>query len=624
MKIIRRVYTYLIALISLEIVIWGVINLMRTIFRSGFSFSGADTLSMSLALVLVGVPVFFGHWLWIKKNESDQEERSSYVRGFFYYLSFLIIFIPIIQNLLALIDRGLLILFRINPVAAFIGGSQSSIDNLIAIGVNGVIGYYLLGLFNQKGDSNNLNHFHEIFRLHDYVWVLYGLFFVLIGAQKILHFSLVGQSTALSPSSGESFVNGLALIIVGFPLWSGFWMRRQKLEALSTNMVRLVFLFVLSTIGITVSLTMASLFVHPFIKLALADPNISKNFVTKIAGPLSVGLPVIVMWFYYHRWLTLEINQKITPPENRGISRFYAALLALIGLIATLVGIGLFISIFASFVFGTKLLSETFRSNFSNALATLITALPLWLINWRLLDNPEPKWRLENSSSLTRRAYLYIAIFGTVIASMVSAIYWANTLLFGFLEERGATFGSMLLSRGLLTIEFIIFAIYHWQKIREDNNLIKEQEVTIAGNRKIILFGYSSQFSEEVIAAVHKQRPNVDIQAISDADFTSTDFTKEDTILVSTNLLRDKVVAAGTVATPNIYQQTPFAFSDLAQPIQYSVEQTVKAVLDLVQGKFKPGKENTKPWQIAAYIMAGLFLSEILLILISVMAESFR
>jgi len=624
MKIIRRVYTYLIALISLEIVIWGVINLVRTIFRAGFSVPGADMLSMSLALVLVGVPVFLGHWLWIKKNENSYEEKSSYVRGVFYYSAFLILFIPIVQNLLALINRGFLAVFGVDPVAAFVGGAQSTIDNLIAIAVNGLIGYYLFRLFNRGEDAGIRKHFHEIFRIHDYIWVLYGLFFILVGAQKILHFIIVGQTTTLSPSGNESFINSLVLLLIGFPLWAWFWNQRQKIDASMTTMVRLVFLFILSTVGIIVTLTTASLLVHPFIRLALADPNIGKNFATQISGPLSVGLPAGVMWYYYHGWLNFEIKHKFFPPENRGISRFYAALLAMIGFTTTLVGIGLFVSIFASFVFGTKIFSETFRTGFSNSLAILITALPLWLINWRKLDSPAPDLRHENSASVTRRAYLYFAIFGTVIASMVSAINLANTLFYGFLEQRGTTFGTEVLSKSLLTLEFSIFAIYHWQKIREDNKLLREQEKEFSSELSVILLGYSSQFAGQVISAVQEKLGAAPVQAMDLAEFKAAALTDQDIVLVSSDQLLHGVVAKEGADQRKVYLQTPSGFVDSSLKTRSQVEAAANAVVEIFQGKFKAEAQGTKPWQIIAYIMAGLFLSEILLAFFSFMMESFR
>ena len=57
MKTIRRIYFYAVALISMEVVLWGMIGLARSIF-SNSSSGGVSQLSEALALILVGVPVF--------------------------------------------------------------------------------------------------------------------------------------------------------------------------------------------------------------------------------------------------------------------------------------------------------------------------------------------------------------------------------------------------------------------------------------------------------------------------------------------------------------------------------------------------------------------------------------
>ena len=57
MRTIRRLYFYAVALISLEVVIWGLIGLLRSIFSSRL-VSTANVLAQALALVLVGLPIF--------------------------------------------------------------------------------------------------------------------------------------------------------------------------------------------------------------------------------------------------------------------------------------------------------------------------------------------------------------------------------------------------------------------------------------------------------------------------------------------------------------------------------------------------------------------------------------
>jgi hypothetical protein len=57
MKTIRRLYFYAVALISLEVVLWGLIGLLRSIVGQVINDS-AQALAQALSLILVGVPIF--------------------------------------------------------------------------------------------------------------------------------------------------------------------------------------------------------------------------------------------------------------------------------------------------------------------------------------------------------------------------------------------------------------------------------------------------------------------------------------------------------------------------------------------------------------------------------------
>lgn len=625
MKIIRRAYTYLIALISLEVVVWGLINLLRTIFGNGLAFPSANTLSMALALILVGVPVFAGHWFWIQRNEEEFEERTSYLRGLFFYGAFGGIFVPVAQNALALVNRGALALFKIETHLAFIGGAQSTLDNLIAIFVNLLLGFYLFRVYTQTSEEKIREHFTEISRLHGYLWVFYALFFILIGSQQMLRFLMVSENAIINGRGFSPLVNGLSLAIVGVPLWVSFWSFRQKKdfeEDKNPSPVRLTFLFLFSFLGIIVTLVTASLSAYPLLQVALRDPQGTADLITRIANPLSIGLPVAVFWFYFHRWLKLDIETKYAPSEKRGISRFYAALLSVIGLGATLTGLSIFLSVFASFLYGDSIFSDALRGKLSSSLATLFTGLPLWLLFWRELDNPEKEHVLENTSSITRRAYLYIAIFGTVIASMISAITLAYKVLFGLFGQHKPIFGSDELASLLLTIEFVIFAIYHWRAIRVDNLFLRENESKQAPFSKgIVLVGYSKTIADEIVGSVKTRIPEARIRVVSTSELKKGTIDSDEIVFLSL----DEVGYTAENLSPNnpILVQTTGSFNHANELRSDDAQTAVKAILALLQGKSLPGKTKSLPWQIVAYIMAALFTIEILFTLVTLIVSSF-
>src|SRR5512135_1133655 len=105
MKTIRRLYFYAVALISIEVVLWGTIGLLRSIFNPNLS-GDSYTLAGALAAIIVGVPIFLVHWLWAQSvSAKDDEERTASLRAIFLYGVLLGTGIPAVQNLLAFINR---------------------------------------------------------------------------------------------------------------------------------------------------------------------------------------------------------------------------------------------------------------------------------------------------------------------------------------------------------------------------------------------------------------------------------------------------------------------------------------------------------------------------------------
>src|SRR3972149_11339912 len=134
MKSIRRLYFYLVALISIEVVVWGLVGLLRSIVDQTVS-GGAEALAQALALILVGVPIFLVHWLWAQRvSARDEEEKTASLRAVYLYAILLGTLIPVVQNTLSFIDRSLVQTTGLGIERAF--GSfreQTLADNLIAI-----------------------------------------------------------------------------------------------------------------------------------------------------------------------------------------------------------------------------------------------------------------------------------------------------------------------------------------------------------------------------------------------------------------------------------------------------------------------------------------------------------
>ena len=224
MKSIRRLYFYLVAFISIEVVVWGLVGLLRSIVDNTVS-GGADALAQALALILVGVPIFLIHWLWAQRvSARDPEERSATLRAVFLYGILLSTLIPVAQNLLAFINRSFVDVARVDEFRALVGGSQTLADNLIAIIMNGIVAAYFWNIL--RGEWTTLTdkeNFIEVRRLYRYIWMLYGLLMTVFGAQQILRYLFYVPGDILGELGREVVVNGTALLVIGTPIWVYSW-----------------------------------------------------------------------------------------------------------------------------------------------------------------------------------------------------------------------------------------------------------------------------------------------------------------------------------------------------------------------------------------------------------------
>src|SRR5512133_2433432 len=231
MKSIRRLYFYLVAFISIEIIVWGLVGLLRSIVDDTIS-GGADALAQALALILVGVPIFLIHWLWAQRAAArEEEEKTASIRAMFLYAILLGTLIPVAQNLLSFIDRSLIQVTGLGVARAFRAFSEQTIaDNLIAILINGIVAAYFWNILRSdlatltdplKGTSNE--NFSDVRRLYRYIWMLYGLLMTVFGAQQVLRFLLDIPGDVLGDLCSSIAVNGVALLLVGTPIWAYSW-----------------------------------------------------------------------------------------------------------------------------------------------------------------------------------------------------------------------------------------------------------------------------------------------------------------------------------------------------------------------------------------------------------------
>ena len=543
MRTIRRLYFYAVALISLEVVIWGLIILLRSMVAENIIFPGAEMLAQSLALILVGVPIFALHWLWCQRAAAhDDEERSATLRAIFLYLVLLATLVPVVQNTLALFDRLLISAAGLETSRAVLGAAQSWQDNLIAIALNGVAAAYFFRILHadwqfisvpaplvpsivgvQNGETQGeagqgLENFGGVRRLYRYIWVLYGLLMTVFGVQQVVSFLFYTPSTILGGSGRELVINGLALILVGAPIWAYLWSVCQQALNEPTeqgSMLRLGVLYLLALTAVVTVLTSAGIIVDVLLRRALGEIMELPDFLSQIRGPFSIGLPLAGIWAYYGSWLGKEINSATDILRRAGLRRFYLHILSAIGLVATFIGLTLVLSFMIDAVIDIGALwGDSLRVRLAGAVATLLAGLPLWVLTWRSIqvealmtgDAGDHARR-----SLVRKVYLYLVIFAAVIGGMILGVVLVYQLLSALLNgDFPANFVSALLNTLQVLVLFIAFLLYHLSVLRRDGGQAASALNMRHEQFAVLVFEHEgSGFAALVHAAVQKTVPGL-------------------------------------------------------------------------------------------------------------------
>jgi hypothetical protein len=169
------------------------------------------------SLILVGA-YFPRAWYGRSKPAKDDEEKTSSLRATYLYGALMATLVPVVQNILALVDRLLLGAGRLSMERALIGGGQTLSDNLIAISMNLLIAVYFWNVLRNDWRSlPELGNFKDVFRLYRHLWCFTACLWSSLVQQVFAMFFMCPQTIGVI--GRETLVNGMALLVLGTPIW---------------------------------------------------------------------------------------------------------------------------------------------------------------------------------------------------------------------------------------------------------------------------------------------------------------------------------------------------------------------------------------------------------------------
>ncbi len=522
MKSIRRLYFYLVAFISAEVVLWGIINLLRSMV-SATPVGAEDALARALALVLVGVPVFLFHWLWAQRAAAgDAEEQTNLLRALFFFTMLGATLVPVAQNTLAWLNRLLLRLVHAPVTQAILGGNQTWQDNLIAIFANLVAAAYfwrtLRGAWESLPDDIR---FADARRLYRFFWLVYALGWSVAGVRELLMylFADVG-ATALGTSPHVRLANGLAVVLMAVPLWLYTWFICQRAlgeERERTSNLRLGVLYFLGWGSAVITVMSASAALFEIFNVLLGVPGGWGEARSGIGEGLAMAIPMGALWFYYGNWLLRHIALDADPNVQAGKRRLYHYLLALIGLGMTVGGVINLLLFLIDLLTRQNVWDGGLREHLSTALSILIIGLPLWLSRWPRLqaETLDESERGDNvRRSLVRKIYLYIVIFAAVIGGMGAAVGLVFNILSALLSGPPADFWASLWDSTAILLVFAVLLGYHLRTLRGD--MAQEAARPVVSDLVVWLADSGEQaWASEIQKTLEREIPGLTIKPLT-------------------------------------------------------------------------------------------------------------
>jgi hypothetical protein len=618
MKSIRRLYFYLVAFISIEIVLWGLVGLLRSIVDNTVS-GGADALAQALALILVGVPIFLIHWLWAQRAAArEEEEQSASIRAVFLYAILLATLIPVAQNLLSLIDRALVQATGLGVARSFsIFREQTIGDNLIAILMNGVVAAYFWNVLRSAWATlPDKENFTDIRRLYRYIWMLYGLLMTVFGAQQILRFLFYVPSDVLGELGREVAVNGIALLVVGTPIWVYSWRIIQDSLVEPGEMhstLRLGILYLLSLGGVITVITTAWLVMNAILNAVLGQDISINELIQDIGGPISIGVPLALVWAYYGHWLNHHIAAVGDRVRQAGMKRLYNYILSFIGLVVAFIGIATLLGFLIDVLteFGISLTNSR-RENLVASLSSLIVGIPLWLVMWRPMQTEAmtPGEMGDHARrSVLRKIYLYLVLFASVIGGMTTAVGLVYQFIRVILGVGVSDFLHTVLNLTQLLFLFGVVLVYHLNVLRRDGASTADALGDKQNEYSVLIVDSGTGFVDSIKVALTKLGSKVRLTVANAEASPEGNFNA---------ILLDGEVAVNAPEWIRAFNGSRIVVQNESKDIVWTEDalQAAQSVQKLAEGQeIQKQKMSRSPWTIIVYVFAALFALQLLFML---------
>lgn len=622
MQTLQRIYLYLVSAISLTVIAWAIIGLIRLIVSQEIGQGQIIALASLLAAIIVGLPIFLFHWLIAQRLAArDEAERGSTIRRIFFGVVMATGATPIISNIYRLLDNALLNLLG-GVHQTYYPYNLTTAEHLAAIVVWGMIWFYL---WRQLQSDNRLTPPREdllgIRRLYLLAFAQAGVVMISLGAIGLLGTLMQALATGLNWRTPVA--NGSAQLLVGCGVWVGHWLVLQRAFFTGSpleerSVLRKVYLYLNIFVFSVMAVASASTLFKRFIELALGAPPAKEPLLSQLSGPLPLVIVGGVLWAYH--WYVLHQDAERAPeaPRQASVRRIYAYLVAAIGLAVLLSGLVGLLSILIDLLTTPAAIGFSFyREQVSIFTAMTIIGLPVWLLLWRKLQAlalTPPKESdaaaVEERRSTTRKIYLYFYMLVAALAFFGSVGWFVYHLLTALLgADLPPAFITLVLDALVISLLAAGVWLYHWQAIRKDGQLEQaDQAKRLADVVVVVMDDEEGRLGQTVIEHLRHELPDLQlkpvgltpqaVQTMNGQPFSADVLQSAHYIIGPWQALAHPEVASAVTASPALKLTIPtprpnWVWTGVRQRSwEYYAQQAVRNVKQALEGdEISPGGE---------------------------------
>jgi hypothetical protein len=548
MQTARRLYVYLLSAISLGVLSTGIWLVLRVLLDSlgigqgtpiGGSGTDREQLSLALALIGVGLPVWGAHW-WLAERglrpgaAHQDEERGSTIRALYLSLVLAVTFglgtyaaAQLIRELILAIVGGRTPNFFGNDVAG-------SLALLLVATV--IWGYHVTVRQRDMSAGALAGATAWLPRLYLYGAALVALQLMLTGIAGLVHvIALAALPRAdLIDDGSQVYVladRAAAVIVFGIA-WLGHWWYAGRLTAdpgwrgssergAHLRLAYFVAAILISAAAVVERLAEASRAV--LVPLFGAAQSIGfevtgSDLAREVAVSLVAAAVWGIAWWLHLRWMHGEALQQDDAGKSASAERLQLHAVAAVGLAFGAVGLAWLLGIVVDALLGgtrTAAGAGLWRAELATFVPYAVLGSAVWLWKWsgamrRLANDPTGE-----AGSIVRRTYLLVALAASVIAS-IGSLGVILYRLFGSLlgvSLAGNPVSELSTPTGILLMAVAV-AVYHGVAQRRDSAIRAAQaqespapQPAPAAGRRLILSGPLDANLDQAISGLRATLP---------------------------------------------------------------------------------------------------------------------